>query len=265
MAVRTTLSQKRPKTFSEILGNEHVVARLEQQLRNGVFPGLCLFHGHSGAGKTSVAEILARIYFCEKSNDGTAGLTEPCGQCPNCQRNLNIYWYHQHTGAQLSTDWQWWRVHGRDLLFQKSRFFVLDEAQDLTPRLQAWFRTDLEDASAVVVATTTHIDKIDHALLNRFTGNVYELTRPSPEQVKAFLEARCADLGVQGTPEQFLRIAQSRGCDMRHFAEFPALVKAQTPDGVITDKFLRQALPQPASLPATQTARRSTGSHEEKI
>lgn len=69
----------RPETFDGILGQEHIVKILKNQIANGTAGHAYLFCGTRGTGKTSTARILAKGVNC------TAAKGErPCGTCPNC-------------------------------------------------------------------------------------------------------------------------------------------------------------------------------------
>jgi len=67
----------RPKSFSEIMGQDHIVMVLKNALRLGRVSHAYLFSGTRGTGKTTIARILAKAYNCEKPvKDG-----EPCNTC----------------------------------------------------------------------------------------------------------------------------------------------------------------------------------------
>jgi DNA polymerase-3 subunit gamma/tau len=69
----------RPRTFAEVIGQEHVTEPLSQALRSGRLNHAYLFSGPRGCGKTSSARILARSLNCEKGPT-----PEPCGVCDSC-------------------------------------------------------------------------------------------------------------------------------------------------------------------------------------
>lgn len=69
----------RPKTFTELVGQPHVVQALTNALARQRLHHAYLFTGTRGVGKTTVSRILAKSLNCEK------GITpEPCGLCENC-------------------------------------------------------------------------------------------------------------------------------------------------------------------------------------
>ena len=70
----------RPKTFADLVGQQHVVKALQNALANGRLHHAYLLTGTRGVGKTTIARILAKSLNCENAHNG-----EPCGQCATCQ------------------------------------------------------------------------------------------------------------------------------------------------------------------------------------
>jgi DNA polymerase III subunit gamma/tau len=74
----------RPKTFSEMVGQEHVVQALTNALEQQRLHHAYLFTGTRGVGKTTVSRILAKSLNCQ-GPDGNGGITAtPCGVCQAC-------------------------------------------------------------------------------------------------------------------------------------------------------------------------------------
>jgi DNA polymerase-3 subunit gamma/tau len=71
----------RPRTFGEIIGQDHVTRTLRNALADGRAAHAYLFCGPRGTGKTSTARVLAKALSCTA---GAAG--EPCGVCETCVR-----------------------------------------------------------------------------------------------------------------------------------------------------------------------------------
>ncbi|HLT43813.1 MAG TPA: AAA family ATPase, partial [Luteimonas sp.] len=69
----------RPRRFSELVGQEHVVRALTNALDSGRVHHAFLFTGTRGVGKTTIARIFAKSLNCER---GTS--SEPCGECETC-------------------------------------------------------------------------------------------------------------------------------------------------------------------------------------
>ncbi|WP_034210516.1 DNA polymerase III subunit gamma/tau, partial [Arenimonas metalli] len=70
----------RPRRFSELVGQEHVVRALSNALETGKVHHAFLFTGTRGVGKTTIARIFAKSLNCER---GTSA--EPCGECAACR------------------------------------------------------------------------------------------------------------------------------------------------------------------------------------
>jgi len=74
----------RPKTFTEMVGQEHVVQALTNALTTQRLHHAYLFTGTRGVGKTTVSRVLAKSLNCQ-GVDGNGGITaEPCGVCQAC-------------------------------------------------------------------------------------------------------------------------------------------------------------------------------------
>ena len=75
----------RPRNFTEMVGQEHVVQALTNALVQQRLHHAYLFTGTRGVGKTTVSRILAKSLNCQGA-DGQGGITaEPCGVCQACQ------------------------------------------------------------------------------------------------------------------------------------------------------------------------------------
>jgi DNA polymerase-3 subunit gamma/tau len=72
--------QYRPKTFDEVLGQEHVTTTLKNQIISGNIGHAYLFSGTKGTGKTSTAKIFSRAVNCLHPIDGN-----PCNECEICK------------------------------------------------------------------------------------------------------------------------------------------------------------------------------------
>lgn len=69
----------RPKTFNEIIGQEHITTILKNQILQSRLSHAYLFTGTRGTGKTSLAKVFARAINCLDPHDA-----EPCNECENC-------------------------------------------------------------------------------------------------------------------------------------------------------------------------------------
>ena len=70
----------RPKTFDDVVGQEHITETLKKQVETGRLSRAYLFIGTRGTGKTTCAKILAKAVNCEHPVNGN-----PCNQCAACR------------------------------------------------------------------------------------------------------------------------------------------------------------------------------------
>ncbi len=80
MSYQVLARKWRPRTFAQMVGQEHVVKALCNALDNDRLHHAFLFSGTRGVGKTSVARVLAKALNCERGVSST-----PCGECAACE------------------------------------------------------------------------------------------------------------------------------------------------------------------------------------
>ncbi len=90
MAYVSLYRKYRPRTFDEVVGQEHVTRTLANAITEDRLHHAYLFTGQRGTGKTSTARILAAAVNCEQGPT-----TEPCGECEQCTsiiagRNVDV-------------------------------------------------------------------------------------------------------------------------------------------------------------------------------
>jgi len=159
----------RPRSFSEVIGQEHVTRTLQNALAAGRVVHAYLFSGPRGTGKTSTARILAKAVNCL----GEEG-EKPCNDCFICRsvdegRLLDLIEIDaaSHTGVDDIRDLRE-KIH-----FAPSdaryKFYIIDEAHMLsTSAFNALLKT-LEEppAHAYFVLATTAPHKIPATILSR--------------------------------------------------------------------------------------------------
>ncbi|HEV7778944.1 MAG TPA: DNA polymerase III subunit gamma/tau, partial [Luteibacter sp.] len=79
MSYQVLARKWRPRKFSELVGQEHVVRALTNALDSGRMHHAYLFTGTRGVGKTTIARIFAKSLNCERGESA-----DPCGECPVC-------------------------------------------------------------------------------------------------------------------------------------------------------------------------------------
>ena len=157
----------RPKRFSAIKGQEHIITTLLNAIKNGQVAKAFLFCGLKGSGKTTSARLLAKAINCPYSV--TSG--EPCGKCSNClqQNALNIHELDaaSHNSAedmrQVVEQTRALPVHG------KKKVIIIDEAHMLSNAALNVLLKPLEDTPkhVVFILITTEKHKILPTILSR--------------------------------------------------------------------------------------------------
>ena len=80
MAYLALYRKYRPRTFDEVIGQDHIVKTLINQIKLDKISHAYLFCGSRGTGKTSTAKIFAKAINCENSKNGS-----PCLECETCK------------------------------------------------------------------------------------------------------------------------------------------------------------------------------------
>lgn len=70
----------RPKTFEDVVGQEHITTTLKNEVKNQKIAHAYIFTGSRGTGKTTCSKILAKAVNCLNTKDGN-----PCGECDICK------------------------------------------------------------------------------------------------------------------------------------------------------------------------------------
>ena len=161
--------QFRPKTFDEIIGQEHVVQTLINQINMGRVGHAYLFCGARGTGKTTAAKVFARAINCTSPKNGS-----PCGECDACKKlqnpaNLDILEMDAASNNKVE--------NVRDIrdkiqyppVAGKYKVYIIDEVHMLTTEaFNALLKTLEEPPShAVFILATTEVHKIPATILSR--------------------------------------------------------------------------------------------------
>ena len=80
MSYKVLARKWRPRTFEEMVGQEHVLRALINALDHDRLHHAFLFTGTRGVGKTTIARILAKSLNCEQGVS-----SKPCGECATCR------------------------------------------------------------------------------------------------------------------------------------------------------------------------------------
>lgn len=201
--------QFRPKTFEEIIGQEHVVKTLINQINTDRVGHAYLFCGARGTGKTTAAKVFARAINCTSPKNGS-----PCGECEACKKlenssNLDILEMDAASNNKVE--------HVRDIrdkiqyppVAGKYKVYIIDEVHMLTPEAFNALLKTLEEppAHAVFILATTEVHKIPATILSRCLRFDFKLI--STQQIASFICSIYDKVGKKYQKEAVTLIAKA--------------------------------------------------------
>ncbi|WP_433388495.1 DNA polymerase III subunit gamma and tau [Micromonospora sp. KLBMP9576] len=224
----------RPRTFAEVIGQEHVTEPLSQALRSGRLNHAYLFSGPRGCGKTSSARILARSLNCEQGPT-----PEPCGQCDSCRElatdggSIDVLEIDaaSHGGVDDARELREKAIFAP----AKSRFkiYVIDEAHMVSSAgFNALLKLVEEPPEYVkFIFATTEPEKVLGTIKSRTHHYPFRLI--PPKVVRPYLEQLCETEGVAVEPAVFPLVVRAGGGSMRDsLSVLDQLIAGAGPEGV---------------------------------
>lgn len=204
----TALYRKfRPRRFDEIVGQEHIIKTIKNEIINDRVGHAYLFNGGRGTGKTSAAKILARAVNCLNPKDG-----EPCNECEICKAALDGSLTDiVEMDAASNNSVEDVRAIRDEVNFlptlAKYRVYIIDEVHMLSiGAFNALLKT-LEEPPAHVkfILATTEPQKLPATILSRCQR--FDFKRISVEDIIKRLKVICKESEIQITEEAVKMIA----------------------------------------------------------
>jgi DNA polymerase III subunit gamma/tau len=210
----------RPKTFGEMVGQEHVVQALSNALTQQRLHHAYLFTGTRGVGKTTVSRILAKSLNCQ-GPDGNGGITAtPCGVCQACV-DIDNGRFVDYTELDAASNRGVDEV--QSLLEQavykpvQGRFkvFMIDEVHMLTGHAFNAMLKTLEEPPEYLkfVLATTDPQKVPVTVLSRCLQ--FNLRPMAPETIQEHLVSVLKAEGVEANPQALRLLARAARGSMR--------------------------------------------------
>ena len=215
MAYQALYRKYRPKTFSEVVGQEHITETLKNELATNKTVHAYLFTGTRGTGKTSCAKILAKAVNCLNSKNG-----DPCHECEACRlaesgECTDIVEIDAASNNNVDNI--------RDLREQisftptalKYRVYIIDEVHMLTMQAFNALLKTLEEppAHVVFILATTEVHKLPATILSRCQR--FDFRRIEPEKICSRIKYIAEKENLTVTDEAATLIASAADGGMR--------------------------------------------------
>ncbi len=256
MAIQSLYRRYRPRRFSELRGQDHVVRALRTAVAEGREGQAYLFSGPRGTGKTSTARILAKVLNCENPQDG-----EPCCECESCrsvERGTSYDVHELDAASNNGVDAM------RDLIEKASlgtpgrhKVYILDEVHMLSKAAEAALLKTLEEPPphVVFVLATTDPQRMSATIISRTQHLQFHLL--AADTLDAHVRWVAADAGLEVSDEAIEQVLTRGGGSARDTLSALELV-ASTGDGGITnlalDEFVEAMIDRDAGRALTMVA-----------
>ena len=187
----------RPQTFKDVVGQEHIIKTLKNQIENGNVGHAYLFCGTRGTGKTSTAKIFARAVNCIDSVN-----EEPCNECEVCKDilNDNIMDVIEIDAASNNSvdDVREIRENVKYTPAKcKYKVYIIDEVHMLSQgAFNALLKTLEEPPSYVIfILATTEPHKIPATILSRCQR--FDFKRVTVQDMSSRMKEICEDVNIE--------------------------------------------------------------------
>ena len=205
----------RPQTFDSVVGQEHIVRTLKNQIKSGRVSHAYLFCGTRGTGKTSTAKIFARAINCMNPQDG-----EPCNVCELCMaanegRSVNVIEIDAASNngvdniREIREEVKYPPAEG------KYKVYIIDEVHMLSAGAYNALLKTLEEPPkhVIFILATTDPQKIPATILSRCQR--FDFRRISAAKIADTLKEYAQEEGIDADDDAIYLIARLADGSMR--------------------------------------------------
>jgi len=215
MAYLALYREWRPRTFKDIVGQEHITKTLINALKQEKIAHAYLFSGPRGTGKTTAAKILAKALNCEQREG-----VEPCNRCASCMSidqgsAMEVFEIDAASNRGIDEIRELRENVKLSSIQGKHKVYIIDEVHMLTTEaFNALLKTLEEPPPQVVfILATTEVQKIPLTILSRVQR--FEFHRISVQDIQKRLVEVCVSLGRDVNENALVVIAQKSEGSLR--------------------------------------------------
>ncbi len=215
MSYQVLARKWRPKTFNDLVGQEHVVQALVNGLDQDRVHHAFLLTGTRGVGKTTIARILAKCLNCEKGVSST-----PCGECGSCtdlDEGRFVDMLEIDAASKTKVDDTREMLESVQYTPTRGRYkvYIIDEVHMLSGHSFNALLKTLEEPPPHVkfVLATTDPQKLPVTILSRCLR--FNLTRLLPDQISGHLDKILQAESIEAEESAIMRIARAADGSMR--------------------------------------------------
>lgn len=205
----------RPQTFEYVVGQDHIVKTLKNQIKSGRVSHAYLFCGTRGTGKTSTAKIFAKAINCLDPRDG-----EPCNECELCRaanegRSVNVIEIDAASNNGVDNI----REIREEVKYPPSegeyKVYIIDEVHMLSPGAYNALLKTLEEPPkhVIFILATTDPQKIPPTILSRCQR--FDFKRIGAGEIADTLKDYAKKEGIEADDDALYLVARLADGSMR--------------------------------------------------
>ncbi|MDD5675390.1 MAG: DNA polymerase III subunit gamma/tau, partial [Chitinivibrionales bacterium] len=205
----------RPKTFEDLVGQDHITATLRAAIEKDRIAHAFIFSGTRGVGKTTTARILARALNCDKGPT-----INPCGECASCKSitggsSFDVLEIDGASNNSVDDIRELRENVSYSAMTGKYRIYVIDEVHMLSKSAFNALLKTLEEPppNVIFIFATTEPHKIPATIHSRCQR--YDFKRISSEQIAGRLIYICEQEHIAFQREALQLIARKASGSMR--------------------------------------------------